>query len=120
VTYLQDEIHDIARAAAVADYVLSLLPTTPGMDLLLSGKPSAYFNRLTWGNPRFDDSPLIVRNADEIEAFLRGERGITRDFLDSLDPWRDGASQARIANRIVAIVEERRRHADKRTARISA
>jgi hypothetical protein len=107
IAFLPDEIHDIAQAASIADYVLSLLPTTPGMDLLLSGKPSAYFNRLTWGHPRFDGSPLIVRSADEIEAFLTGARTVSRAFLDSLDPWRDGSSRERIAQRILTVAREK-------------
>jgi len=119
-SYLQDRIHDIAKAASAADCALSLLPTTPGMDLLLAGKPSAYFNRLTWGDPRFDDHPLLVRNADEIVAFLRGVRAVRPSFIDTLDPWRDGASRERIAQAIVAAVADRELRAGHGAAKISA
>jgi hypothetical protein len=118
VAYLPDEIHDIAQAASLADFVLSLLPTTPGMDLLLSGKPSAYFNTLTWGDPRFDSHPLLVRDADEIEAFLRGHRGVKKDFLNTLDPWRDGASRERIAQHVLAAGREKPCAQTRESARI--
>jgi hypothetical protein len=120
-TYLRDRIHDIAKAVSMADYALSLLPTTPGIDALLTGTPSAYFNRLDWGHPRFDECPLIVRDADEIEAFLSGSREVDQQFLDSLDPWRDGNSRARLCAIISQISETARERAgDSDAAKLTA
>lgn len=104
-TYLTDKIHDIGKAVSMADYALSLLPTTPGIDALLTGIPSAYFNTLRWGHERFDQHPMIVKSAEEIEAFLGGRRPLEPAFVDSLDPWRDGHSRARLCAVINQIVD---------------
>jgi hypothetical protein len=107
-TYLTDKIHDIGKAVSMADYALSLLPTTPGIDALLTGIPSAYFNTLGWGHERFDEHPMIVKSAEEIEAFLGGRRPLEPAFVDSLDPWRDGHSRARLCAVINQIVDATR------------
>ncbi|MBI2986736.1 MAG: hypothetical protein HYY45_08210, partial [Deltaproteobacteria bacterium] len=96
VTYLAKAISDVKEAIERADYVLALLPTTPGMDALLLGKPSAYFNTLRQGDPVFDEHPIIVRDEDEIEQFLKGRRAVDNGLLNRFDPYRDGRARERL------------------------
>jgi hypothetical protein len=97
VEYLARKDHDVEEIIEGADYVLSLLPTTPGIEALLLGKPSAYFTLLRWGDPLFDsENPLIVKSQGEIEQFLLGERPVDNGFLNRLDPYRDGRAKERL------------------------
>ena len=91
------------EAIAGADYVLSLLPTTPGLEALLLGKRSAYFNALDWGDQGADGHPAIVRDEREIEQFLSGQRSVGSDLLDLLDPYRDGKAGERLRQIIRAV-----------------
>lgn len=120
LTCLQHGVHETIEAVARADYALALLPTTPGMDVLLTGVPSRYFNRLSFGDPFFDESPLIVRTVDEIVAFLSGERSLSPAFIDSLDPWRDGQARGRLTQVIVDAARHHRGTADSTAALLSA
>ena len=99
--YVSRAAHDVEEVIDQADYVLSLLNTTPGMDAVLLGKPSAYYNLLNWGDLfACEENPIILKNQKEIEEFLLGQRSVGDDFLNRLDPYRDGRTKQRLCQSI--------------------
>lgn len=103
--------HDVEAAIEEADIVLSIGFTSPGLDALLLGKPSAYFT--PYGNLNYNmifnvkngKNPLVVHNASEIRAFLEGSAPIDPDILNGLDPFRDGKACTRLGAFVNELLE---------------
>ena len=92
--------HDIETVIEESDIFLSIGFTTPGLDALLLGKPSAYFtpyNDFNY-NAIFNNNTLVLHNVSEIKSFLKYGNVVDQNILDGLDPFRDGKASLRLAS----------------------
>ena len=81
----------------LADAVVSVRFTTPGMDALLLGKPSFYYTVLNDLHAAFVPSPMfVVRSVDDLYCCLRENLRPAPESLDRFDPFRDGRSAERL------------------------
>ncbi len=90
---------DEVDAIRMADVVLASAFTTPGIEPLSMGKPSAYFTPYSGiYRPVFDaDNGLVLHTEEEVVQFLLNPRMPADDVLDGVDPYRDGKASERLA-----------------------
>ena len=88
---------ELAGSMTLADAVVSIGFTTPGMDALLMGKPSFYYTVLNDLHSAFVPSPMfVVRGGDDLYRCLRDNLRPAPEILDRFDPYRDGRSAERL------------------------
>lgn len=90
--------HNVKNILKEEGKFISIGFTMPGMDALLLGKSSIYFTPYyySYNNIFSIHSPLIVHNRDEIETFLEHGNSFAKNYLEKLDPFRDGKASERL------------------------
>ena len=97
VEYITSRRHDIEECINESDVVIAIGFTTPGMDAFLLGKKAAYYSNFENVNALFRDGRgLVLRSSGEVKRFLTDGASVPADFVDSLDPFRDGRARERI------------------------
>jgi hypothetical protein len=101
--FLEEPQHEYVKYLAAADVVIAMGFTTPGVEAILLGIPTIYYDGFRFAGLPFRSLPgLIVADAEEMR--LRFEDWLQQPHvwdLSGLDPYRDGHARERV-NTILA------------------
>ncbi len=101
VDFLEMTRHTNGGVFDVADRVLAIGFTTPGMDGLLRGIPSAFVSDFDDSMTLFNDRDVfLLRSEAAVASFVAHGRPCSEAELEELDPYHDGKAWTRIAEQL--------------------
>ena len=109
VSLLRKSRCDYTDILVSSDIVISIGYTTPGVEALLLGKRSIYYEELGCGGQAFRHLPdFIAGNADELACLFdkalrdyANYADVNSKGIDGLDPYRDGKALKRMLRVLV-------------------
>jgi hypothetical protein len=96
LTCLRAARFDVMGPIRLADAVISVGFTTPGLDALLIGKPSVYFTVLRHIHPALAGRAFVVCDTESLYRMLRDPQPAPLDVVEDFDPYCDGLSAKRM------------------------
>ena len=111
--FLNRPRYDYADLLFLNNIFIAVGFTTPGMEALLLGKRTIYYNELNYGGMAYNNLPQLV--ADGEESLSNVFKQAVQDFetyteinsenLNELEPFRDGNARRRIYEEIFGVTE---------------
>lgn len=108
IELISHERHDLKESISMADVVVSIGFTTPGLDALLAGKQSYYYTPYDfWYNDIFNSqSPMVFSHYENLlQEFITAKK-LSDSFINELDCFRDGNASQRLWNICLSLLKE--------------